>query len=79
MDGDDSLVQVGSFSDPLEAELARSALESAGIETLLQADNAGGMRPHLAFGTGGYRILVRGEDVEAARAVLSPGIDVATP
>lgn len=74
MDTEVSLVQVGSFSDPLEAELARSALNSAGIETLLQADSAGGMRPHLAFGTGGYRILVRGEDVEAARAVLSPNV-----
>jgi hypothetical protein len=66
------LVVIAAFPDPMEAELAKSALQSAGIDCMIQADTAGGMRPHLAVGTGGYRILVRAEDADAAREVLNP-------
>jgi hypothetical protein len=70
MDGE--LVVVDSFYDQLEAELAKSALVSAEIECLIQADTAGGMRPHLTMGTGGYRVMVRAEDLGSAREVLGP-------
>lgn len=69
---DAELVVVAVFGDALEAELAKSALISAEIECLIQADTAGGARPHLAVGTGGYRLVVRAEDAEAAGAVLNP-------
>jgi hypothetical protein len=42
---------------------------------MIQADSAGGMRPHLAWASGGFKVLVRDEDAEAAREVLEPPSD----
>ena len=50
---------------------ALSVLEAAGIKALIQADDAGGQRPHIAWATGGYKILVRPDDAELAREVLT--------
>lgn len=50
--------------------MAKSALESAGIDVMIQADSVGGTRPHVAWANGGFKLLVREEDVEAARDVL---------
>ena len=55
----------------MEADMAKSALASTGIDALIQADSAGGMRPHLAWATGGFKLLVREEDAATARDVLS--------
>jgi hypothetical protein len=52
--------------------MAKSALEAAGISAMIQADAAGGMRPHIAWASGGFKVLVREEDAEAAREVLEP-------
>ena len=52
--------------------MAKSALESAGIDAMIQADSAGGMRPHLAWSGSGFRVLVREEDAANARDVLQP-------
>jgi hypothetical protein len=65
-----NLVVVHSFATDLEAQMAKSALEAAGIPAMIQADTAGGMRPHLAWSGAGFRILVREEDASAARGVL---------
>jgi len=54
----------------MEADLAKGALESAGIDAMIQADSAGGMRPHLAWASGGFKVLVREEDAAAARELL---------
>jgi len=67
-----NLVIVRVFSTGLEAEVAKSALEAAGIVAIVQADTAGGMRPHIAWAGSGFRILVREEDASAARDVLEP-------
>lgn len=64
-------IVVASFGTEPEADMAKSALESADIEVLLQADSAGGQRPHLAWASGGYKLLVSESDLEAARAVLT--------
>jgi len=64
------LVVVHQFGNAPDAELAKTALKAAGIECMIQADSAGGMRPHLAWASGGYKILVRSEDADAAREVL---------
>jgi hypothetical protein len=40
---------VDSFGGRIDAEMAKSALESAGIESMIQSDSAGGMRPHIAW------------------------------
>jgi hypothetical protein len=64
------LVVVQTFSDRFEAGLAKSALEAAGIDALMRPDDVGGMRPHLAL-TNGVDILVREEDADAARDILT--------
>ena len=66
------LIVVQSCGNQIEAELAKGALEAAGIEAMIQADTAGRMREHLAWSGAGFKILVREEDVAAARDVLAP-------
>ncbi len=58
------LVVVGTFLNRVEAEIAQGALEAAEIESIVSADDAGGMRPSLWMG--GVRLLVRAEDAERA-------------
>jgi hypothetical protein len=65
----DGIVTLRVFSTHIEADLARSALEAAGLESMVAADDGGGTRPHMAL-TGGVRLLVRAEDAERAREVL---------
>jgi len=67
-----NLVVIRSYGSQPEADLAKSALESAGIDAMVQADTAGGMREHLAWSGSGFKILVREEDEPAARDVLTP-------
>jgi hypothetical protein len=64
------LVVVQTFAEQWEAELAKSALNGACIEAFIQSDSLGGIGPHIALATGGYKLLVREEDVAAARDVL---------
>jgi hypothetical protein len=65
---DSELVEVASFPNRIEAEMARGALEAAEIESVVSADDAGGLRPHLWLS--GVRLLVRAEDAERARELL---------
>jgi hypothetical protein len=65
---DDALVVVGTFLNHVEADMARGALEAADIESMISADDAGGLRPHLWMG--GIRLLVRAEDAERAAEIL---------
>ena len=67
---DANLVMVQSFATQMEADMAKSALESAGIPVMIQADSAGGLRPHMAWASGGFKLLVREEDEDEARSVL---------
>lgn len=66
------LMVVDSFASQVEADLAKSALESAGIDAMIQADRAGGMRDHLAWSGFGFKVIVREEDAATARDVLHP-------
>ncbi|MGA8222344.1 MAG: DUF2007 domain-containing protein [Candidatus Acidiferrales bacterium] len=65
------LVVVQSCGSRIEAELAKGALEEAGIQAMIQGDTAGGMREHLAWSGAGFKILVREDDAAAARDVLN--------
>jgi Putative prokaryotic signal transducing protein len=67
-----ALLVVQVFGTQVEADLAKSMLESAGIDAMVQADRAGGMRDHLAWSGFGFKLLVREEDAAAARDVLHP-------
>ena len=64
------LVTVDSFTNELEANLAKGALEAFGIDCMIARDDCGGQRPHLAF-AGGLRLLVRADDAQRAREVLN--------
>ena len=63
------LVVVRTFLNPFDAELAKSVLEAAEIQSIVQADDAGGLQPGLWVGTG-VQLLVRTEDAERADEVL---------
>jgi hypothetical protein len=62
----EKLVTVGKFLEPSNAQMAKGALESAGIECFLQGENANSLLA-LAFRA---RLLVREQDEEAAREIL---------
>ncbi|HEV2194208.1 MAG TPA: DUF2007 domain-containing protein [Candidatus Acidoferrum sp.] len=66
------LTVIDRFASQVEADLAKSELESAGIDAMIQADRAGGMRDHLAWSGFGFKVLVREEDTATARDVLHP-------
>jgi hypothetical protein len=67
---DSDLVVVHAFGSCAEADLAKSALDAAGIDAMVQADSGGGMRPALAWSGVGFQVLVRTEDAQVARDVL---------
>lgn len=66
------LIVVDRFASQAEADLAKSVLDSAGIDAMIQADRAGGMRDHLAWSGLGFKILVREEDAAEAQQALQP-------
>jgi hypothetical protein len=57
-----------TFLNHIEADLARTVLEAAGIESFIRSDDCGGMRPH--FWMGGVELLVHEEEVAKAEEVL---------
>jgi hypothetical protein len=63
------LVVIRTFVNAFDAEVARTALDAAGIAAMIRADDCGGVRPHLWMG--GVELLVRAEDVELADEILS--------
>ena len=65
-----NLVVVESYRTEGEAEIAKGVLGSSGIDAMIQADTAGRMREHLAWGGLGHRVLVREEDAATARSLL---------
>jgi putative signal transducing protein len=69
---DVKLVVIRSFGSHPEADVAKAALDAAGIDSMIEADTAGGMREHLAWSGAGFKILVREEDAAEAEEVLSP-------
>ena len=62
-------VVVRTFSTRQEAELAAGALHAAGIEAMLRADDAGGLRPALSWANG-VAVIVRGDDADEAAEIL---------
>jgi hypothetical protein len=62
------LVVVRTFLNKIDAEVARTALEAADIESIVSADDVGGLRPGLWMS--GVRLLVHAEDAERAGKIL---------
>ena len=61
-----SLITISTFRSAADAQVAKGILDEAGIESMIRADNAGGMYPALS----GAELLVRAEDADAAHAAL---------
>jgi hypothetical protein len=70
---DSQLIVIRTFLNTIDAELAKSALDAADIASMIRADDAGGMRPHMWMG--GVELLVKAEDAEAALDILGPTQD----
>ena len=67
----DELVTVATFPEPMEANMARSALESAVIEVFLNGETANSLLP-VAFTA---QLQVRRQDEAAARRLLESADD----
>lgn len=64
------IVTIARFNEPLEADMARLRLQSAGIETFLSGENGGMLEP----GLGPLQLQVNADDEADARAILAdPG------
>ena len=66
----DDLVVARTFNSRPEADLARSALDAAGIDAMVRADSGGDMRPAIAWAGDGFQVIVRADDLEVAREIL---------
>jgi len=67
---DSDLVVVRTFLNRFEADVAKSALDAAEIDSLISADDAGGLRPAMSLGSG-VELLVREEDAARAAEILN--------
>jgi hypothetical protein len=65
---DDELITIERYINPLDAEMAKGRLDSAGIPNFLVGENTA-----LLYGTGlgGLQLQVRPRDEEDARVILS--------
>jgi hypothetical protein len=63
------LVVARRFLNRFEADVAKSALDAVEIESIVRADDAGGMRPGMWMGLA-VEVLVRPEDLERAVEIL---------
>lgn len=64
----EGMVTVARFESPVEAQIAKGVLESAGIDCFLVGENVNSLL-QAAFRV---RLQVRTEDEEAARELLGP-------
>ncbi len=60
-------VTVAEFMEPVFAQMAKGALESAGIECFLQGEHVNNLQMGVAFSA---ELQVRRQDEEAAREIL---------
>jgi hypothetical protein len=70
----DKLVTVGKFFEPVNAQMAKGVLESAGIECFLQGENANSLLGAAFLA----RLLVHKQDEAAARELLGNAGDELT-
>ena len=60
------LITISTFRSTADALIAKGILDEAGIDSMIRADNAGGMYPAIS----GADLLVRSEDVAKAHDAL---------
>ena len=66
------LVIISTFPSDVDAQIAKGVLDDAQIESMIRADNAGGMYPAV----GGADLLVRADDVQKAHELLKGAAQV---
>lgn len=67
-----AIVCIKSFMTRIEAEVAKSSLEAAGIHAMIEADDAGGAYPFPMSVTGrGVRLFVKHKDTGKATKLLN--------
>ncbi|HEY7288935.1 MAG TPA: hypothetical protein VH583_03785 [Vicinamibacterales bacterium] len=66
----DDLVVVKVFPNRVEADVAKSALDAAGIESMVLSDDAGGLQPGL-WESRGVAVVVQRDHQHAAHEVLN--------
>jgi hypothetical protein len=66
---------IRTFSTQIEAEMAQSALEAAGIESMIVGDDCGGVQPAMGL-TAGIQVIVDDDLLEAATEVLDASTTV---
>jgi hypothetical protein len=64
-----NLKLVRKFANAAEAQMAQARLECEGIQAAVLTDDAGGMLPQFQM-VEGVRLMVREEDLDAAKRVL---------
>ena len=64
------LVTVMKFSSRLDAEMRKGLLKSNGIESIVSADDAGGMRPQPMAYKFGAKLKVNEKDLQKAKEIL---------
>jgi hypothetical protein len=69
------MIVVKVFSQRHEAEMFQELLRREGIASVVDCDDAGGLRPHLSLGTGNVRLLVQEKDLESAKVLIGPLTD----
>ena len=62
------MIVIRTVLNHVDADLAKSALEAAGIPSVIRADDCGGVRPHLWMG--GVELLVDEPDQAQAEEIL---------
>ena len=60
------LIAISTFRSVADAQIAKGVLDEVGIESMIRADNAGGMYPAIS----GAELLVRSEDIDKAHDAL---------
>ena len=65
--GSSALVSISTFRSTADAQIAKGLLDDNGIESMIRADDAGGMYPALSR----VELLVRAEDMQRATDVLN--------
>lgn len=65
----EDLIVVQTYPSVIAAEMAKSALDAAEIDSFLQSDDSGHLDPALSM-TNGVKLLVRAADAAAAAEVL---------
>lgn len=65
------LEEVAAYNSSFAANVAQAHLRSFGIDSKVFSDDAGGTIPSMTGLSGGARVMVRIEDVEAAREALA--------